>query len=270
MQKSQTEELKGMFTLRSIEEPVLFAGRNKAMLASFGALGMLVAVAYVWVSPITYEARWQMVMAKSYFSGEIRNSEDPIALIQRLRPSSSLTRGVRISCGKVESGYLEEYLGKSLKLSPVKGLSDTVEFRLRLEGAERTLLCANTISDMVAEQQRGIIVGRQGWHLERLSQYQAALAHVKKQIDRLSQTEIKGMAYLANHDQMSWLRGRIDDIELEMLSVDKFPARVSAPIEVDSRPITPKWGILLPIGLVLGILFGAIVAVFRERRGRLA
>lgn len=248
----------------SLKRIVDFFARNLRRIFLFGMAGAAASVAYVGMTPKAYEARWQMSMAQMVAaSNSNSNSEEPAALIQRLRSSSTYSPLVLDRCSK-SGEEVGEYLDKTLQVKTVKNVPNTADFKLRALSVDQASSCANAIIAMVIEQQRLIISERQAGRQEQLVQYQQALKDEMRQLERLKKTELGNFGYLAMLDKLTWLRARIDGLQEELFLSQKYPAKLNAPIEVSRKPVSPNVPLVLTLGSLLGLMFGLAYAIARD------
>lgn len=244
----------------TLKVAIKFLQRNGFKLMIGGLCGAALAMYYIMATPQSYEARWQMLMAQMVVS----NSEDPAALVQRLRPSSTYTAEVLNHCGKTGEEEVEEYLDKTLQVQIVKNVPNSVEFKLRAASVEQVKACSNAIVGMVIAQQREIINERLAGKQEQLAQYQQALKDEMRQLEKLKKTELGNFGYLAMLDKLTWLRARIDGLQEELFLSQKHPAKLNAPIQVSRKPVSPKVSLIWALGLLLGLMTGLLYAIARE------
>lgn len=241
-----------------------FFSRNRKFILIAGMAGLILSIIYVMLASKSYEARWQMLMAQMVVSNSNSNSEEPAALVQRLRPSSAYTVEVLNYCGKAGEDEVEEYLDKTLQVQVVKNVPNSVEFKLRATSVEQIKVCSNAIVAMVIAQQREIINERQSGKQEQLAQYQQSLKDEMRQLEKLKKTELGNFGYLAMLDKLTWLRARIDGLQEELFLSQKYPAKLNAPIQVSRKPVSPKVPLVLVLGLLLGLMTGLLYAIARE------
>jgi uncharacterized protein involved in exopolysaccharide biosynthesis len=258
--RKQNEEAQEGSNEISLRDFAGFFKRNKLPIVFWGAAGLLLSTTYILMAQTKYEARWQMQMAQ--FAGA--NSEDPAALIQRLRMVTSYSLDVQESCGVHVDGDTNDYLDNILKVDVVKTVPNSVEMKVRASSPEQAKRCAETIFAMIVTQQRSLIEERMAGRQEQLKEYQQALREEQQQLDTIKKTEIGNFGYLAKLDKLSWLRTRIDALQEESLLSQKHPTRLVAPIYVPSKPVSPKVGLLLLMGALLGLMLGLVYALGRE------
>jgi len=246
---------------------VHFVGRNKALLGSFGLAGLLLAIVYLWASQSVYEVRWQLYMAQYAVvtdkGSNTLNAEEPAALIQRLRPVTTYTTNVLKECGHQNSEG--DYLNKTLAVQVVKNIPNLVEFKLKVPSIDLGRRCSEMIVSMITEQQAALIVERQAGKKDQLIKYQKELDKELEQLGRLKKGALDNFAYLAKQDKLSWLRTRVANLEEELDLSQRFPARLNAPVFLLNKPIAPNGPLILFVGVILGMLIGALSVWLREK-----
>lgn len=258
----------------SLKDILSFLKRNALLIVTAVVAGVGLSVAYVAQVPKSYEAKWQMQMAQFVNSNgngngngnsiSYGNSEEPAALIQRLRVSLVYPVAVRLSCGMSQDGDLEDYLGGALDVKVSKNIATAVEMKFHAPSVAQARQCAEAIVAMIVEQQRGLIEERMAGRPEELTQYQQALREEQQQLGEIKQSELSNISYLSKLDKLSWLRTRIDALQEEVMLSKKHPAKLVAPIFVSSKPVSPKVSLILIFGVSLGLMLGVLYALGRE------
>lgn len=243
----------------SLKDIADFLKCNWKLIVLCGVAGLLISSAYVILAPKNYEARWQMQMAQ-FNNG---NSEEPIALIERLRSSSTYPVEVQQHCGMPENGEFGDYLNKKLEVQVIKNLTKAVQFKFRSTKPAQAKQCAEAIVTMVMAQQRSLIEESLAGRQTQLAQYQLALTEEQRQLEKIKKSEL-GFGYLARLDKLSWLRTRIDALQEEALLSQMHPAKLIAPIYAPSKPISRNAGLALLLGMSLGLMLGVLYALGRE------
>lgn len=254
-------------------EAIAFLKNNRKSIILGGLVGLLISVAYVVLTPKKYEARWQVQMANfgiSKVSNNISNkdsnnvSEDPAALIQRLRTPTAYTAEVQQTCGMPTNGEYGDYLNGSLKVIAVKNVANAVEMTLTSPSPESARKCAEAIVAMIVAQQRSQIEESLAGRQAQAAEYQQALLEEQQQLEKIKKSELGNFGYLARLDKLSWLRARIDELHEEALQSQMHPAKLVAPIYVPSKPVSPKLAPALLLGVLLGMMLGLLYAIGRE------
>lgn len=259
-----------------LNDVMVFLKSNRRSIVLGGFIGLSFAIAYIGLTPNKYEARWQVQMAKFVNNGNVSAnsngtnsisfslSEDPAALIQRLRVPTVYSPAVRQSCGVNEGSDPGEDLGGRLKVNLIKNVNDSVEMKVVSSSRDQAMKCAEALTGMIVEQQRDLIVERLAGRQTQLAEYRKALLVEQQQLEKLRNSELGNFGYLAKLDQVSWLRTRIDGLQEEAMLSQLHPARLTTPIYVPSGAVSPAVGMSLVLGALLGLMFGLIFALARE------
>jgi LPS O-antigen subunit length determinant protein (WzzB/FepE family) len=237
-----------------------FIRRNKWRIVFGGAAGMLLATAFVLITPNRYEVSLQLQMAQ-FGSG---NGEEPAALTQRLRMPTAYSVDTQQSCGVQVDGDTKDYLNGIVKMDTVKTVPNLIEMKVRGPSPVQAKQCAEAIFSMIVAQQHGLIEDRLAGRQVQLAQYQQALQAEQQQLKTIKQTELGNISYLTKLDKLSWLRTRIDALQEEAFLSQMHPAKLISPPYVPSKPVSPRVGMLLALGILLGLMLGVLYAVGRD------
>lgn len=251
----------------NLQDVVDFFRRNKKIVTFFCVAGLMCAVTYLVITPKKYEARWQLQMAlfgNSNSNSNSSNSEEPEALVQRLRSPTTYSAAVRQVCGLVDEHIMHDFLDDDFDVRVVKNVSTSVDMKLRAASISLANQCAEAMVGMITAQQATIIGERMAGRNEQLQQYQRALQDEQQQLAMIANSELGRFGYLAKLDKISWLRTRIDGLQEEALLSLKHPAKLTAPIFVSSKAVSPKVPLILLMGMLMGLVLGVLYALNRE------
>ncbi len=258
----------------SLKDIVAFLRRNGWTIAPAGLAGLLFSAVFVLVTPKTFEAIAQLQVAQFVHSNSdgytYSNSEEPAALIQRLRLNTSYPAEARQDCGISKDEEMGEYLGGRLEVLTIKGVANAVEMKVRASTPDQARKCAEGIVEMLAKQQAHLIDEHFSGRQEQLLQYQQALRDEQLQLEKIKKTELGNFGYLAKLDKLGWLRARIDALQEEAMLSRAHPAKLTTPIYLKSRPVSPKRGPMLLLGVIMGLTLGLLYALGREALGKAA
>ena len=252
--------------------------RNWKRVVFCGVAGLLLSSAYVIVAPREYGAIWQMKMAQinnnnnnnnnnsnsNSNSNGLGNIEEPAALIERLRFSTAYPGEVQQQCGMRNDEEVGAYLNKKLEVQAIKNLTKLAQFKYLADSPAQAKQCAEAIVTMIMVQQRSLIEESLAGRQAQLNNYQAALTEEQRKLEKKEKSELVIFNYLAKRDRLSWLRSRIDALQEEALLSQMHPSKLIAPISVSSKPISPKVGLGLLLGISLGLMLGVLYALGRE------
>lgn len=264
----------------SLKDIVKYLRRNKWLILSWGFAGLLLSTAYVLMAPTKYEARWQMQMAQFIISNSnsisngysLTNIEEPVVMIQRLRFPTSYPVEVQQICGMPKNEEFGEYLGGVLEVQAIKNVANAVEMKVRSSNPDQAKKCAGAIADMLVEQQGGLIDDRFAGRQEQMQQYQQALraGEQEEKLEKNNKSELGNLDYLVKVDKLSWLRTRMDALQEEAMLSKRHPSKVTVPIMVSKKAVSPKVGLLLLLGLSFGLLIGVTHSLGRDWSRRAA
>lgn len=248
----------------SLKDMVYSFKANWKRIVFFGVAGLLISSAYVLVAPREYVAAWQMQMAQVSNNNSLNNSEEPAALIERLRFSTAYPVEVQQKCGMQNDEEVGAYLNKKLEVQVIKNLTKLVQFKYRANSPVQAKQCAEAIVTMIMVQQHSLIEENLAGRQAQLVHYQIALTEEQRKLEKKEKSELVIFSYLAKLDKLSWLRSRIDALQEEALLSQMHPSKLIAPISVPSKPISPKVGLMLLLGISLGLMLGVLYALGRE------
>lgn len=252
----------------ALKDIVDFFRLNQRLIVIWLVVGLLLSTAYILVAPKKYEVKWQIHMAQSVTSNgsgiSYSNIEEPSAVLQRLRFPSAYPHAVEVSCGVSQEDEVGEYLDGALDVQAVKNVAAAVEMKFRARSVEVAKQCAEAILSMVVEQQAALIEERLVGRREQLSRYQKALLGEQRQLEQMKKKDLSNFAYLSKLDQLSLLRSRVEAFQEEVFLSTKYPAKLTAPILVSNKPISPKLGLVMFFGVLFGFMFGMFHALIRN------
>lgn len=259
----------------SMKDIAKFIKCNLKLIVGCGIAALLISTAYVILAPNQYEARWQMQMAQfsnsnsnsiiiNNNSNSNNNSEEPAALVERLRSPTAYTTEVQQHCGMPANGEFGDYLDKRLEVQTIKNITTAVGMKFRGVSPVQVKQCAESIVSMIIAQQRNLIEERLAGSQTQLVKYQQTLAEEQRLLEKMNKPETGSLDFLARLDKLRWLRSRIDELQEESLLSRMHPAKLISPIYMPSKPITPKVGLVLPSGILMGLMLGIMFALGRE------
>jgi hypothetical protein len=132
-------------------------GAHKIILV-FGVLGLAIAIAYLVNTPDRFEAVAQIQMAQTSGANNNNNNnlnslgvniEEPALLIARLGSPSSFSAGAIAACGQQAQSNSALATAQSIKLAPIKGVSNVVELKTVGPTPEAASTCAQAIFELI-------------------------------------------------------------------------------------------------------------------------
>ena len=263
----------------SIKDIAKFIKCNLKLIVGSAIAALLISSAYVILAPKQYEARWQMQMAQvnnninnnsiisNSNSNNINsnsNSEEPAALVERLRSPTAYTTDVQQHCGMPANGEFGDYLDKRLDVQTIKNMTTAVSMKYRGASPLQAKQCAESIVSMIITQQRSLIEEQLAGRQAQLVKYQQTLTEEQRQLEKMNKSELGSLDFLTRFDKLRWLRSRIDELQEESLLSRMHPAKLISPIYMTSKPISPKVSLVLPSGILMGLMLGILFALGRE------
>ncbi|AWW44046.1 Wzz/FepE/Etk N-terminal domain-containing protein [Polynucleobacter paneuropaeus] len=256
----------------------------------FGALGLAIAIAYLVITPNRFEAVAQIQMAQT--SGANNNNinninnnnnlnninnnnnlnslginvEEPALLIARLSSPSSFSAGAIAACGQQAQSNSALAAVQTIKLTPIKGISNVVELKTVGPTSEAASICAQAIFELIKTSQAQI----QAPYLE---EAQTRLVEDKSRLDQAKALVAKAdksgavmgaAAYLSTRDEIKLLSDQMALLQDVILFSQSHVTRLVSPIYASDNPVAPKKRIALLVGLSGGLLMGLLIALGRQ------
>ncbi len=238
-----------------------------------GVVGLVIATAYLAVTPKQYEAVAQIAMAQISAANNNNNNnlnplginiEEPALLIARMAQPTSFTPQVISGCemeGQANSGML---LAKSIKLAPPKGVANVVELRTFGKSPEAALSCAQAIFNLIKSTQALIVAPYIEEAKIKLKDDEDRLAKAKDLVAKADKSgSAMGAAYLSTRDEIRFLLDEITALKNVVTSNQNRVTRLMAPIYASDNPVAPKKRVALAAGLFGGLFAGLILALAR-------
>ncbi|MBT8526776.1 hypothetical protein G6666_03555 [Polynucleobacter paneuropaeus] len=245
----------------------------------FGALGLAIAIAYLVITPNRFEAVAQIQMAQtSGANNNINNNnnnnlnslginvEEPALLIARLSSPSSFSAGVIAACGQQAQSNPALATAQTIKLAPIKGISNVVELKTVGPTSEAASICAQAIFELIKTSQAQI----QAPYLE---EAQTRLVEDKSRLDQAKALVAKAdksgavmgaAAYLSTRDEIKLLSDQMALLQDLISFSQSHVTRLVSPIYASDNPVAPKKRIALLVGLSGGLLMGLLIALGRQ------
>jgi LPS O-antigen subunit length determinant protein (WzzB/FepE family) len=251
-------------------------GAHKIILV-FGVLGLAIAIAYLVITPDRFEAVAQIQMAETSSANNNNNNnnnlnslgvniEEPALLIARLGSPSSFSAGAIAACGQQAQSNSALATAQSIKLAPIKGVSNVVELKTVGPTPEAASTCAQAIFELIKTSQAQI----QAPYLEetqtRLVEDKSRLDQAKALVARADKSgAAMSAAYLSTRDEIKYLLDEITTLQNVVSGGGQYRAtRLVSPIYASDNPVAPKKRIALLAGLSGGLLLGLLIALGRQ------
>ena len=232
-------------------------------------LGLVGAVVYILITPPAYEATAQIRMAQVSVVSPANpfgaNVEDPASLISRMQFPTNYSDSVIATCGYQDKPLAAVALAKSVRLSVLKGVANTVELKVLGTSPKVAESCAEAIFRQIAlmqEQLSKVFVEEAKLKLaadnERIEGARQLIAKADKSGSAMS------AAYLSARDELTYfLTDREKMLDL-INSVKSRGSRLDSPIFVSDRPVSPRKAVNLLAGVIAGLVSGIMVALGRQ------
>jgi len=243
----------------NLKDIVDFFKSNGKLIAIMAAVGLVLSVVYLQLAPRKYEARLFLEMAQLSQG----NIEAPTALVERLRYPVAYGEAAMKACGIADTREVDQYLDGMLMISASKAISNALEIKVRALTPALAKQCADSLVQMLEKQQYDLIEERLWGRNEQLASYKQALENEMRQLEKIRRPEAGSVGYLARLDRLSLLRTRIDALEEEAMLAHKHPTKLTMPISVGDKPVSPKVKLALLAGLLIGIFLGVVLALAR-------
>jgi capsular polysaccharide biosynthesis protein len=253
----------------SIKDIIDFLSESWKSIFAVGVIGLLVALAFVWVTPSQYEATAQIKMAQIDAGNNTNplgvNLEEPNTLIARLKMPSAYSPEEIKACNLANSQSPGESMVGLANISAVNGTTSIVKLKIRSESKEQAVACAQGIYEGIRESQSQIM----NPYIEKarilLLKYQVRLQDVQALIARADKPgSALSVAYLANRDELRFLSDESIRLNAIITSGDTRHAKLISPIYASDTPVLPKKKLSLVIGLLAGLFLGLLFALIRK------
>ncbi|MBU3589065.1 hypothetical protein ICN25_03080 [Polynucleobacter sp. 80A-SIGWE] len=252
----------------SLIDILCFLKGTYKIILTLGATGLVIATAYLAVTPKQYEAVAQIAMAQVGATNSGNNSplginiEEPPLLISRLSSPASFPSMVLGICGVDEGPNSAAMLSKSIKLMSPKGVANVIELKTFGKSPEAASSCAQAIFELIKATQAQIVAPyiadakmRLDDDIERLSKAKELVAKA----DKLGSTA--GVSYLLTRDEIRFLLDEIAVLKNVVIGNQIRVTRLIAPIYASDTPTAPKKWLALVAGLFGGLFLGLILAL---------
>lgn len=238
----------------------------------FAALGIAVAALILLMTPNVYEASAQIRMAQistgsssSHFSPIGVDIESASALIARMEIPSTYNVEVVKLCNITDKIDPKYKLSKKVKLSVSKGGDGIVDLRIQDSSKEKAKECINTIIKLIESTQMQIATPYINEAERLLKIKEERLFHSSKIIEKADKSGVVlSAAYLSTRDEIRYLLDQISTLQNIINSNTSRTTQLTAPIYIRNEPVYPNNQKILTIGLLLGSLFGVMIAAVRN------
>lgn len=253
----------------SLLDIIKFLQESWKAIAGFTLLGIVVAVLYLWVVPKQYEANAQIKMAQIPNGNNINpmsiNIEEPQALIARMALPTSYPKETVALCGLADQKDPEVALASKVKLSILKGVSGTVDLKVRDASKEIAKACTDAVFQLIKTSQGQLIAPYINEASKKLKIEEERLGRAINLIARADKSGVTVSAvYLATRDEIRYLLDQIASLQNIITGSESRAAHLAAPIYLKKESVFPQKRISLMVGLLLGSFLGLALAVVRK------
>ena len=186
----------------------------------FGVLGVIIATAYLAITPKQYEARVQIAMAQigatnNHINALGVNIEEPALLILRLSSPTSFTPETLVACGLQDQANAALALNKSIKLTIPKGMVNVVELNTFGGSQQVAQECALAVFDLIKTTQAQLVAPYIEKAKIKLAEDEDRL---QKAMDLVTRSDKSGAAmsasYLSTRDEIRYLLDEITALKI--------------------------------------------------------
>lgn len=239
----------------------------KVILVS-GALGLVMAMAYLMFVPKQYQAVAQIAIAKVSFLPSHPpgiNIEEPSHLILRL--NRSITEppfSVLNECGLGAEVVSQEKLLKSVKLEQSKYGSNVIQLSVVAASTGVAKDCVIAITQLIKDSQaEAALVYIEGIK-NKLAYYKDRLKKTDALATRSYSTPSQDYFATIQESSSLMLLDKIADLEIKMASNERDVTKLIGSIYVSDAPATTSKPLILLIGLLEGLLLGCLFQMGRQ------
>jgi LPS O-antigen subunit length determinant protein (WzzB/FepE family) len=246
----------------SLKDIVDFLVESWKAIVLTGVLGVLAAVAFIWVTPNQYQATAQIKIGQiSVNNSNILgvNVEDPNLLIARMKLPSSYSQESLKVCGYESKQTPLEGLATMVKLSLIKG-TQAVELKVLGLSQIQVVQCTEFILETIAQSHKmtaaPIIEDAQlnlAKYTQRLQEAESFILKVDKSGSSMSS------AYLLTREEVKFLKNEIIRLNNLIVFVNSHQTKLASPIYSPENKVSPKPEIALISGLLAGLLLGLLL-----------
>ena len=235
-------------------------------------LGLLGALAYILLTPKTYEGTMQVQMSqlvtgsnKTNVSPLGVNVEDPLVLIARLKMPSIYDQTNIDACSLTGKPNASEILAKKVNATQLKGNNSVLEVKIQDASVEQVAQCLESIFEKIKTTQNAIKEPFLNEAKQKIIAYETKLKESKSVIARADKSSSAlSAAYLATRDEVRQLTDEIVYLNNFIAAGESRRAKLISPIYVSDRPVSPKKMIGLIVGLLGGIFLGILFAMAKR------
>lgn len=228
-----------------------------------GVLGILSAVAFIWMTPSQYQATAQIQMAQIGVNNNNPlgvNVEDSNLLMARLKIPATYSAKEIKACNFESYAAPSEALVAAAKFSAVKGVVSIIELKINRDNKETAIACAQSLFENIKASQNDIIKPYIEEAKALLIKHQDRLTNAQSLVSRADKSGAAlSAAYLANQDEVKFLIQEISRLSTFISTADTRQAKLVSPIYASDIPVAPKKKNALTAGLFAGLFLGFLL-----------
>jgi uncharacterized protein involved in exopolysaccharide biosynthesis len=271
--RDQFESHSGMDGDLSLVDIVGFLQESWKTIAGFTLLGIVASVLFLWAVPKQYEVSAQIKMAQIANVNNNNNNlnplginiEEPQALIARMALPTSYSKETIALCGLTDTKDPDALLAKKVKLSIPKGVSGTVDLKIRDASKDVAKACTNALYQLIKSSQAQLVAPYTDEATKKLKIEQERLGRATQVIAKADRSGAAvSAAYLATRDEIRYLLDQISNLQNIITGNESRAAHLTAPIYLKDEPVFPQKRNSLLIGLLLGGFLGLMLALARK------
>jgi capsular polysaccharide biosynthesis protein len=255
----------------SLIDIIRFFIENGRTILFGGLLGLLAAILFLLITKPQYEGTMQIQMAQISSNEELGvesgNVEEASSLIARLAIPSSFSDQNIIDCafqGK-SSGDGALALSRILKSTPVKGVPNLVEIKIKRSSTVEVKNCLESIFSTIKSSQDKISEPLLLRAAELIKQKQGALDEAKQfLIESEKSQKAFSAVYLLTRDQIMNFNSDINSLQNFVNFNESRSTKMVAPVYVSEKPAFPKRNISILVGIFGGLFLGIAFVLVRQ------
>lgn len=234
---------------------------NWKVLFICGVAGALGSLLYFKFTPSQYEAAAIFELAKVDIDGQLGSVESPAILLERLKSPSAYTPESINSCGLAGLDFPGEALAGMVKLSVPKNTASIVSLKVQRENTGLAKACANAVFEMIRDQQKVLSEPYRDEIKSVLEKIKARMDDNFKLLAKARKSPYQIDAFFRLNELIS-LTQQADALQRSLSRGTS--ARLLSSIYVSGNPVSPRQGVSIAVGLILGLMTGVLIALGKK------
>ena len=233
-----------------------------------GIFGLFISVAYLLIATNQYEALANISMMRVSPAGA--NIEEPAELITRMSLPKSVDDSVIVACDLQDASNMQAQFTKAIKLIIPKGVANVVELKVTRSSPELANACAMSVIKFITNSQALLNSPNLEASKVRLAKVDERLAEDKTLLGKIDPSRGPvSPTYFAILQEIRELEDERDKTLKILDSKDMQAVSLRPPINIANKPVYPKKALSLAAGLLGGLFFGFLTALFRQMVAKL-